>query len=270
MRLGRSLFLIALLAGCAAPRSSAPGSTASPGPPSRSASPSEPVAQSALDLLDCDGPASPMGGSAGDFGPAGAGATPDEAFASFLESMLFGIPLDGYEKLGENATRAVYTYGVNGSTKVVIVISGRFSEHVGDAFTIDELRTCDPSEYGQSVDLGPGRRVWTHAATGAILTDIAGPGHCGWESARMLHTTTPEGTVDRQYVRDPEGVFAGVPGLLAEYAEGIDLPADATFSGYRTADGQELWFVPDDRAAYVVTEDGVERWPRADPPIGCA
>ena len=34
-------------------------------------------------------------------------------------------------------------------------------------------------------------------------------------------------------------------------------------------DGRELWFTESDRAAYVVTPEGVERWPRADPPTGC-
>ena len=73
-----------------------------------------------------------------------------------------------------------------------------------------------------------------------------------------------------QYVRDPEGVIAALPGLLDSYAEGVALPDDAIDSGYRTDDGLELWFTESDRAAYVVTPAGVERWPRADPPIGCA
>lgn len=61
-----------------------------------------------------------------------------------------------------------------------------------------------------------------------------------------------------------------MPALLETYAEGVELPEDATFSGYRTADGLEQWFTPEDRAAYVVTPDGVERWPRTGEPIGCA
>jgi hypothetical protein len=50
---------------------------------------------------------------------------------------------------------------------------------------------------------------------------------------------------------------------------GVELPADAAFSGYRTDEGLELWLAESDTAAHVVTRDGVERWPRADPPIGC-
>jgi hypothetical protein len=65
-------------------------------------------------------------------------------------------------------------------------------------------------------------------------------------------------------------VFTGSPSLLDTYAEGVELPEDAAFSGYRTDDGLELWFTSTDTAAYIVTPDGVERWPRADPAIGCA
>ena len=42
------------------------------------------------------------------------------------------------------------------------------------------------------------------------------------------------------------------------------LPAHAR----RTQDGLELWFTESD-AAYVVTPDGIERWPRAEEPIAC-
>jgi hypothetical protein len=77
-----------------------------------------------------------------------------------------------------------------------------------------------------------------------------------------------DGSFGRQYLRDPFGAFAGVR-LLDAYDGDADLPDDASFSGYRSADGLELWFTDEDRAAYVVTPDGVERWPRAEEPIGC-
>lgn len=211
-----------------------------------------------------------MGGLANDFGVDAGGATADEAFEAWIAASPFPLPRSGYRPLGSVGDRWVYTYDVDGDTKVVVVISPRFGRDLGLAFAIDEMRTCDPSEYGAAVDLGPGRRAWVHAATGELLTDIEGPSHCDWQSARMLHVTDEQGTLARQYVRDPEGVFADVPGLLDDYAEGVQLPADAIDSGYRTQDGLELWFTETDTAAYVVTPEGVERWPRADPPIGCA
>ena len=237
-------------------------------------SPTAEQTESASDLLDCDGPISEMGGLADGFGPEGIGATADEAFDNWTATTVSGVPRSGYRKLGNIGDRHVYAYENDGRAKVIVVMSPRFGEFVGDAaFTIEELRTCDPSEYGATVDLGPHQRVWTHDDSGEILIDIAGPGHCDWETARMLHVAKADGTLDRQYLRDPLGVFVDEQfddGLLDSYAEGVDLPTDASFSGYRTPDGLELWFTSEDRAAYVVTPDGVERWPRADPPRGCA
>jgi hypothetical protein len=272
-----TLLVALLIVGCAAspaasvPSSSsaAPSATPTEEPsvePTRTADPS----QSASDLLDCDGPVSEIGGRADDFGPEGSGATADEAFGSWVSTTVFGIPRSGWHELGNIGDRHIYAWEADGRAKVIVVISPRFSEFVGGAaFTIEELRTCDPSEYGPTVDLGPGQRVWAHDETGEILIDIAGPGHCGWESARMLHLSDDDGHLAKQYLRDPLGVFTDIPSLLDTYAEGIELPADATFSGYRTADGLEHWFTSEDRAAYVVTPDGVERWPRAEPAIGC-
>ncbi|MDQ2674642.1 MAG: hypothetical protein M3Y40_08290 [Chloroflexota bacterium] len=240
-------------------------------PPSASAATSElpERADEAADLLDCQGPLSDMGGFANDFGADAGGDTPDDAFAAWIAANPFPIPRSGYRALGSLGDRWVYVYETDEGTKVVVVISPRFAGQVGTAFTVEEMRTCVPSEYGAGVDLGPDRRAWVHEETGALLTDIAGPGHCGWESARMLHVEDEQGRLVAQYVRDPQGVFADV-GLLEAYAEGVELPEDASDSGYRTDDGQELWFTESDRAAYIVTPDGVERWPRAREPIGCA
>jgi hypothetical protein len=227
------------------------------------------VPQSAADLLECVGAVSSMGGRADDFGPDGAGTTPDEAFQAWMEANPFPVPRAGYVHVGAIGDRSVYAYEVDGRVKVVVVISSRFGEMVNAPFTIEEMRTCDPSEYGAEVDLGKSRRAWVHETTGLLLTDIPGPGHCGWESARMLHVEE-DGMLVKQYLRDPDGVFAQIPALLDAYAEGVNLPVDAVFSGYRTADGLELWLTERDTAAYVVTPDGVERWPRAEPPIGCS
>jgi hypothetical protein len=210
-----------------------------------------------------------MGGRADEFGPEGGGETPEEAFASWLSVNPFGLPQSGYRQLGAVGDRWVWTYAVDDSVKVVVVISPRFAHFVDRPFTVDEMRTCDPSEWGALVDLGPDTRVWAHADTGAVVTDIAGPSHCGWESARLLHLTHADGTLDRQYVRDPLGVLpAG--SLLGRYEEGVEPPPDAFDSGYRAEGGLQIWFTESDTALYVIGPDGTERWPRADEPIGCA
>lgn len=261
----RSIAIAALiLAGCAEPQ---PSSTETP-------TPSDPFAgaTSAADLLECDGPMSEIGGrSDGGFGDDGGRATADEAFRTWLTTNPFAVPRSDYRKLGSAGDRHVYVYLSDARIKVVLVFEPTLDElDAGTAFVISELRTCAPSEWGAQVDLGDGRTTWEHEETGRILVDIVGPGHCDWESARILHLEHEDGTVDRQYVRDPIGVFDEIPGFLDTYAEGVDLPDDATFSGYRNLDGDELWFTPEDRAVYVVTADGIERWPRHAEGIGCA
>jgi hypothetical protein len=256
-----------VLAACAAPPTVQPSAHAAESPRASASVSAE--LQSPIELLDCDAAPSDVGGVGEDVAIDGGGETPEEALATFLANTLYVIPRSGYEALGRSGDRHAYGLRVDGEIKVVVVVSPRFGEMAGAAFTADELRTCPEAEFGAAADFGDERRVWTHETTGAILTDIPGPAHCGWESGRMLHVEGPRPTDVRQYLRDPLGVF-GFAQLLETYAEDVALPEDATFSGYRTADDLELWLTPDDRAAYVVTPEGVERWPRPNEPIGCA
>jgi hypothetical protein len=259
----RPLVLVAILgllaAGC---RADEPAATSAP------LATLDPTADSAIELLQCEGAPSPIGGTADDFGPTAGGSTPDAAFAAFISEPFFVIPRSGYTYLGQTGDRHVWAYRTDGRVLVVVVISQRFAEMVNARFTVEELRACELAEFGRAVDLGPEYHVWSDQE-GNIISDIAGPSHCGWESARLMHIEV-DGRLVKQYVRDPEGVIAGPP-LLEPYAEDVPLPGDATFSGYTSAEGDELWFTPGDEAAYVVRADGVvERWPRPTDPIGCA
>lgn len=222
----------------------------------------------ALELLDCDGEPSPVGGVGEEVAVAGAGDTPEAALEAFLANSAWVIPHNGYEAFASSGDRQAFAYRVEGEVKVVIVVSPRFGELMGGRYTADELRTCPESEFGAAADFPDDRRVWTHQESGAILTDIAGPSHCGWQSARMMHVEE-NGVLAKQYLRDPDGVFAQIP-LRDTYAEGVELPDDATDSGYRSPEGYELWFTDADNAAYVVTPEGVERWPRPVDIVGCA
>jgi hypothetical protein len=260
--------VIAILTACASPAESV-----SPSSPevvqSADASSSADTSVSALDLLDCDGDVASTGGAGAGLaidGGAG-GATPDQALAAFLAGTPYAVPRNDYVLLGVSGDRYAYGYRAGDKVKVVVVMSPRYADVIGAAFAPDELRACPESEFGSGAQFGDGRRVWTNAETGAIITDIPGPGHCGWQSARMMHLER-DGGLWKQYLRDPEGVFAGVP-LMETYAEGVELPADAADSGYRSPEGDELWFTETDTAAYVVTGHGVERWPRATEPVGC-
>lgn len=224
----------------------------------------------AIDLLECDGPASEVGGAGEEIALQVAGGdTPQEALDAFLATSPWVIPRSGYEPIASAGDRHAYAFRAGGEVKAVVVVSPRFARLIGTAFAADELRTCASGEFGMEADFGDGRRAWVHAETDHMITDIRGSSHCEWQTARLMHLEHPDGSLDRQYVRDPFGVLPDGP-LLDAYAEGVELPEDATDSGYRSPEGFELWFTKADTAAYVVTPGGVERWPRAFEPIGCA
>jgi hypothetical protein len=107
------------------------------------------------------------------------------------------------------------------------------------------------------------------------LTTIAGPSHCGWQSATMIFIGWPPGTIavssagSRMYIRDPQGVYS--PKYRDLLVRNATLPADATPTGYRLGP-IELYLSQSDQdeGIYVVAPSGAERWPRVDPVRLCA
>ena len=106
------------------------------------------------------------------------------------------------------------------------------------------------------------------------LTTAAGPDHCEWQTAVMMHLGWPLGTraetsaQARQFVRDPDAVVD--PELSAGLEHPSWLPDDARDTRYRLGD-LELWLSPSDAdAAYLRHGSDVERWPRADPVVACS
>ena len=107
------------------------------------------------------------------------------------------------------------------------------------------------------------------------LTTIAGPSHCGWQSATMVFIGWPPGTVSptsasaRMYIRDPQGVYGAE--LRDRLVRNATLPPDAKPTGYRLGPMQ-LYLSPTDQddALYVVAPSGAERWPRVEPMRLCA
>jgi hypothetical protein len=127
-----------------------------------------------------------------------------------------------------------------------------------------------PIAYPGNVWTRDGRRV-----TEFELVTIAGPEHCGWQSATVLFIAWPPGTVapdasrSRQYVRDPQGVMLRAG--QTSFERNVTLPPDAKPTGHWLG-VIELYFSPtdDERWIYVVSPSGAERWPRVDPMILCA
>ena len=103
---------------------------------------------------------------------------------------------------------------------------------------------------------------------------IAGPGHCGWQSATFLSIGWPVGTLStsaaqaRQYIRDPNGVVRSI--LRDRLDLNARVPSDARPTGY-TYDSIQVYLSPTDQdeAIYVVGPFGSERWPRSDPMTLC-
>lgn len=106
------------------------------------------------------------------------------------------------------------------------------------------------------------------------LGTIAGPAHCEWQSATLLHIGWPVGTLStssaqaRQYIRDPRGV---VRAMLRDSLElRAKLPSDARPTGYMYGSIQ-IYVSPSDQddAIYVVGPNASERWPRSEPMAAC-
>jgi signal peptidase I len=121
----------------------------------------------------------------------------------------------------------------------------------------------------------PWHRTDSTTPTNSIHT-YAGPSHCGLQSGTFLNVGWPIGhspgsSSDRVYVRDPEGKLARDGHLLGDLDLHATLPSDARDTGFRAA-SIRLYLSPkdQDRYAYLVGVDRVERWPRSDPPVGCA
>lgn len=108
-----------------------------------------------------------------------------------------------------------------------------------------------------------------------VIEVFKGPEHCNWESSLMLFTGDPIGSAivrgrsERQYVRDPEGVYPARL-LLIPYDGDVNRPSHIFPTGY-SWEGGELWVdrVGPDIAAYMVYDDHIERWPRTAELILC-
>jgi len=251
---------------CSPAPSTSPAITASPsshvGPPSTGPAPPL-LARGLAALLECDGPASSVGGLAEHFGPSGGGGTANAAFAHWLDRHEFALPRTGYVLGWSDEDQAIYVYSVWGEIKVVVMVSTRLGSLVGTKVAIDEVRACDAAEFG--VGAVAGQREWSNPDTGEVLLEIPGHEHCDWQTVRFLDLTL-DGE-PRQYVRDPLSLLPR-DALMTTLAREADLPADAAFSGYQSG-GLELWLTPSDEAAYIVSPDGIERWPRTREPLGC-
>lgn len=107
-----------------------------------------------------------------------------------------------------------------------------------------------------------------------VLTTVEGEDSCGGKAAGEIVMGVPLGRPTTKssvvgYIRDPEGVF-GHRATSAAFDEDAELPAAAADTGYRQDDAA-LWMRPGNELfIYLVYEDHIEAWPRADHSSACA
>jgi hypothetical protein len=182
-------------------------------------------------------------------------------------------PSDGYAFEREQKGRVLFSYDVDGRTKVSMFAADGVRDWNGDeGWGVRAWAQCDPSELPPEVtdDLNIG--VWEDESGRRVpvtrIQSFQGAEHCSWTDITFL-LVGPEKKAD-WYVRGTSGDFSGL--LRTTFASEATLPEGATDTGLRRG-GRQLWIGPDKEAAYLVSLDDahdVERWPAAKQPIRCA
>jgi hypothetical protein len=218
-------------------------------------------------VIQCSG--DPYSGSTGsNWGVPEGLATSAKALEAFIRDQAGPpIPAAGYRLERETQDRVLFTYDVSGDTKVAVIVAKNSDGTSGeDGWSMETFAQCDPAELPDAVTEELDIDVWVNEqgerVPVTVISSGQGPEHCDWDSATFLDLRGDT------FVKDPEGV------LPSEYVNGTfvpdtSLPADANDTGYRL-DAQQLWVGADGSAAFIVTEEGVERWPAADEALGCA
>jgi hypothetical protein len=233
-------------------------------------------AGAAVAALECDGK-TPYDRSEGvyDDGLATVQESAEEALDDYMREAGLGLitPSDGYAVEREQGGRVLFSYDVDGRTKVSMFVADGVRDWNGDeGWGVRAWAQCDPSELPPDVtdDLNIG--VWEDESGRRVpvtrVQSFQGAEHCSWTDITFLLVGREE-TAD-WYVRDTGGEFSEL--LRTTFAK-LDRPPDgATDTGLRR-DGRQLWIGPDEETAYLVGLDdaqGVERWPAAKQPIRCA
>ncbi|MCW2748072.1 MAG: hypothetical protein JWP10_1214 [Nocardioidaceae bacterium] len=232
-------------------------------------------AGSAGRALECTGKAYDGGGADNESSGATVKSNAADAMQDHLKNInprQSGLAETGYVIERADPDRVLYSYDVEGRTKIAFVVANDITD-IGGAtgWGIESWAQCDPSELAPEIaDSGP-LDVWTDPAGNRVpVTTIAshrGAEHCGWEDITFV--TLGDYAKDISYWRDTTGELAD--SLRTTYDGSSRLPAGATNTTYRYG-GRELWLSPKRDAAYSVNlddVDDVERWPAAKEPIWC-
>ena len=233
-------------------------------------------AAAAVDALQCEGKA-PYDDGQGvyDDGLASVQESAEDALDDYMREsgLSFLTPSDGYAVERDQDGRVLFSYDVDGRTKVAIFAADDVRDFNHDeGWGVRAWAQCDPSELpsDQTDDLNIG--VWEDESGRRVpITQIhsfKGAEHCSWEHITFL-ALGHERKAD-WYVKDSSGKLNEL--LHTTFSSDAELPADATDTGFRR-DGRQLWIGRAEHAAYLVSlddPDDVQRWPQAKRRIGCA
>ncbi|SOE51208.1 hypothetical protein SAMN05446589_0352 [Streptomyces sp. OV198] len=215
--------------------------------------------------LECDGPIYSGGGGDG-WAERDGGSTPEEGLNAYFDMDQPELPDHGYRVERRAAGRVLFSYDVDGRTKIAVVVAKDQPNRPG--WGPETNASCDPAELPASFTDNrfeiwtdrDGRRLPT-----TTVSSSTGPEHCDWKSVHFLALGGREDV--RQYARDPRGVL-GSELLTAAYKGDVRMPAVAHDTGYRFHDWA-LWLTDDKAMAYVRTNHGVEAWPATKERVAC-
>ena len=233
-------------------------------------------ADAAVGALECEGK-TPYDDGLGvyDDGLAKVQGSAEAALDDYMSEsgLSFSTPSEGYAVERDQDGRVLFSYDVDGRTKVAIFAANDVRDWNRDeGWGVRAWAQCDPSELpsDQTDELNIG--VWEDESGRRVpitrIQSFKGAEHCSWEHITFL-LLGPERKAD-WYVKDIRGDLREL--LHTTFSNDAKLPADATATGFRR-DGRRLWIGPAEHAAYLVSlddPDDVHRWPQAKRRIGCA
>ncbi|MET7485212.1 hypothetical protein [Streptomyces sp. NPDC005538] len=216
--------------------------------------------------LECDGEMY-SGDGAEAWSKGDGGKTPEGGLRAYFDIEQPDVPRTGYRVEREEGGRVLFSYDVDGRTKVAVVVAKDQKNRPG--WGPESSASCDPAELPAGFAEAHGYEIWTdrdgHRVPTTRVSSSVGAAHCDWQKAHFLQTG--QGEKGRLYARDPDGVLpSGM--LTAPYDGDVPMPATARDTGYRYRHWQ-LWFTADASKAYVRTPDGVEAWPLVKTGVAC-
>ncbi len=216
--------------------------------------------------LECTG--DPYTGSTGrNWGVSGGHDSAGDALDAFITDAGATLPLREYHEERETEDRVLFSYDVEGETKVAVIVADGVTDDSGrSGWSMETFASCDPAELPAAVTDELGIQVWVNEKGERVPTteiqSAHGPQHCEWDSVTFLDIKGDT------FIKDPQGVLPpewfDVP-----YDPDVTLPPDAKDTGYRL-DRQKLWMAEDRSAVFIMTGREIERWPAATEFVGCA